>query len=66
MARFKPFAAVRPPRALAGLVSTRSYVTYSEEELAHKLGTNPYSFLHVLQRRSAHEDARFSGGAQGV
>ena len=65
MARFKPFAAVRPPRALAGLVSTRSYVTYSEEELAHKLGTNPYSFLHVLQRRSAHEDARFSGVRKG-
>jgi uncharacterized protein (DUF1015 family) len=65
LARFAPFAAVRPPRALAGLVSTRSYVTYSEEELAHKLGTNPYSFLHVLQRRSAHEDARFSGVRKG-
>lgn len=65
MARFEAFAAVRPPRALAGLVSTRSYVTYSEEELAHKLGTNPYSFLHVLQRRSPEADARFSGVRKG-
>jgi hypothetical protein len=40
-------------------------VTYSEEELAHKLGTNPYSFLHVLQRRSPQEDARFSGVRKG-
>ncbi|MEY4650391.1 MAG: DUF1015 family protein [Bacteroidota bacterium] len=65
MARFEPFAAVRPPRALAGLVSTRSYVTYSEEELAHKLGTNPFSFLHVLQRRSPEADARFTGVRTG-
>ena len=65
MPRFEPFAAVRPPRALAGLVSTRSYMTYSEEELAHKLASNPFSFLHVLQRPSAHEEARFKGIRQG-
>ena len=65
MPRFEPFAAVHPPRALAGLVSTRSYMTYSEEELAHKLASNPFSFLHVLQRPSAHEEARFKGIRQG-
>ena len=51
MPRLRPFAAIRPPRALAALVSTRSYMTYSEEELAQKLDTNPYSLLHVLHRR---------------
>ena len=40
-------------------------MTYSEEELAHKLGTNPFSFLHVLQRRSPQADARFTGVRTG-
>lgn len=35
-------------------------MTYSEEELAQKLATNPYSFLHVLNRRGETKDARFS------
>lgn len=55
----QPFAAIRPPRALAALVSTRSYLTYSEEELAQKLATNPFSLLHVLNRRGASKDSRF-------
>ena len=56
----QPFAAIRPPRALAALVSTRSYLTYSEEELAQKLATNPFSFLHVLNRRGGTKDTRFA------
>ena len=61
----QPFAAIRPPRALAALVSTRSYLTYSEEELAQKLATNPFSFLHVLNRRGASKDARFAPVREG-
>ncbi len=48
MARLLPFAAVRPPRSKAGLVSTRSYVSYTPEHLRGKQATNPFSFLHVI------------------
>ncbi len=60
MPKLRPFAAIRPPRALAALVSTRSYLTYSEEELAQKLETNPYSLLHVLHRRGENTANRFT------
>ncbi len=65
MPRLLPFAAIRPPRALAALVSTRSYMTYSEEELAQKLDTNPYSLLHVLHRRGASTANRFTPVREG-
>ncbi len=48
MIRIKPFAAIRPPRDKAYLVATRSYLSYSEEELSDKLRNNPYTFLHVI------------------
>ncbi len=65
MPRLRPFAAIRPPRALAALVSTRSYMTYSEEELAQKLDTNPYSLLHVLHRRGKSTANRFTPVREG-
>ena len=64
MAHLLPFAAVRPPRSKAGLVSTRSYVSYAPEHLRGKQTTNPFSFLHVIHplhadglRGQAHQEA---------
>ena len=48
MASILPFAAVRPPRSKAGLVSTRSYMSYTPGQLREKQDTNPFSFLHVI------------------
>jgi uncharacterized protein (DUF1015 family) len=44
-----PFKAVRPAADKAGLVASRSYVSYSDEDLRQKLDSNPYSFIHVIQ-----------------
>ena len=49
MPRLIPFAATRAPRALASLVSTRTYKSYSKTELKQKLITNKFSFLHVIK-----------------
>ena len=49
MPRLIPFAATRAPRSLAGLVSTRTYKSYSKTELKQKLNTNKFSFLHVIK-----------------
>ena len=65
MKKLKPFAAIRPPRALASLVSTRSYVTYKEEDLWQKLSSNPYSLMHVLQRKSGEGEPAFMGVRKG-
>lgn len=48
MISIKPFKAIRPPRDKAYLVATRSYLTYSEEELDEKLQNNPFTFLHII------------------
>ena len=48
MITIKPFKAIRPPRDKAYLVATRSYLTYTEDELDEKLQNNPYTFLHVI------------------
>lgn len=39
---------MRPERAKAGLVASRSYEDYSEAELTAQLEFNPYSFLHII------------------
>ncbi|MCT4623748.1 MAG: DUF1015 domain-containing protein, partial [Schleiferiaceae bacterium] len=44
----KPFKALRPTRDKAYLVATRSYVSYTDERLRHKLENNPFTFLHVI------------------
>lgn len=48
MISLKPFKAIRPTRDKAYLVATRSYLSYTEEELDEKLNNNPYTFLHVI------------------
>jgi uncharacterized protein (DUF1015 family) len=48
MITIKPFKAIRPTRDKAYLVATRSYVSYTHEELEEKLNNNPYTFLHVI------------------
>lgn len=48
MTKILPFKAVRPAREFAGLVASRSYEDYDEEELKAQLEFNPYSFLHII------------------
>lgn len=48
MINIKPFKAIRPPRDKAYLVATRSYLSYTDEELDEKLANNPFTFLHVI------------------
>ncbi len=48
MISLRPFRAWRPVPDKAAFVGSRSYVTYSPEELAEKLRRDPYSFLHVI------------------
>ncbi|MDT0688267.1 DUF1015 domain-containing protein [Salegentibacter sp. F188] len=48
MAEILPFKAVRPAKAKAGLVVSRSYQDYSKAEIAAQLESNPYSFLHII------------------
>lgn len=49
MAHISPFKAVRPARDKVGLVGSRSYLTYSQNELEARLNYNPYTFLHVIK-----------------
>ena len=44
----KPFRAIRPPKNLAHLLATRSYLSYKPSKLKDKLNNNPYSFLHII------------------
>jgi uncharacterized protein (DUF1015 family) len=46
--KFKPFKAVLPAADKVHLVASRSYVSYSKEDLVDKLQGNPYTFLHVI------------------
>ncbi len=48
MTKILPFKAVRPQRAKAGLVATKSFEDYTEAEIRAILQYNPYSFLHIL------------------
>lgn len=48
MPSFSPFRAVRPTRDKAHLVASRSYVSYTAQQLRAKLTENPYSFLHII------------------
>ena len=44
----RPFRLVQPPRHLAHLVASRSYLSYDKSELEDKLDRNPYSYLQVI------------------
>ena len=46
--KFKPFKAVLPAADKVHLVASRSYVSYSKEDLVEKLQGNPYTFLHII------------------
>ena len=48
MAKVLPFKAIRPVRDKVGLVTTRSYISYSKRHLKYKLESNPFSFVHVI------------------
>mgnify|MGYP003633674553 FL=1 len=48
MITIRPFRASRPPRDKAYLVATRSYHSYTDEELDDKLNNNPFTFMHVI------------------
>ena len=43
-----PLAAVTPPRHMAHLVASRSYLSYQKDELRDKLKHNPYSYIQVI------------------
>ena len=47
MAKVIPFKAVRPTRAIVGLVASRSYQSYTQPEREARLDYNPFSFLHI-------------------
>ncbi|WP_034040170.1 DUF1015 domain-containing protein [Wocania ichthyoenteri] len=48
MAKIKPFKAVRPTRAIVGLVAARPYQSYTVNERDSRMDYNPYSFLHIV------------------
>lgn len=48
MARVRPFRLLHPSADKAHLVASRSYLTYSEEELRDKCQRNPFAYLHVI------------------
>lgn len=48
MISLRPFRAWRPAADKAHLVGSRSYVSYSHDQLTEKLAGNPYTFLHVI------------------
>lgn len=48
MAKIVPFKAVRPTRAIVGLVAARPYQSYTVDERESRMDYNPYSFLHIV------------------
>ena len=48
MAKISPFKGFRAPRNMVHLVASRSYISYSSAGLKHKLTTNPYSFINII------------------
>ena len=66
MAKIVPFKAFRAKRNTVHLVASRSFVSYSKAGLAHKLNTNPFSFINIInpqysatKRTKANSPARF-------
>jgi uncharacterized protein (DUF1015 family) len=48
MTKILPFKAVRPTRDKVSLVASRSYQSYTNEQLESRLRDNPFSFLHII------------------
>ncbi|WP_298343188.1 DUF1015 domain-containing protein [uncultured Algibacter sp.] len=64
MAKIIPFKAVRPTRAIVGLVAARPYQSYTVEERESRMDYNPYSFLHIVNpgykyHQTIHGEARY-------
>ena len=66
MAKLVAFKAFRAKRNTVHLVASRSFVSYSKTGLAHKLNTNPFSFINIInpqysatKRTKANSPARF-------
>ena len=59
----RPFRLVQPPRHLAHLVASRSYLSYDKSELQDKLERNPYSYLQVINP-DAKKDVKGSRGTK--
>ncbi len=60
MIKVSPFRAVRAKRDVVSLVASRSYVSYSDDQLSEKLENNPYTFLHII-----HPDTKEAERKQG-
>ncbi|MFD1014955.1 DUF1015 domain-containing protein [Winogradskyella rapida] len=43
-----PFKAVKPTRAIVGLVAARPYQSYTLDERESRMAYNPFSFLHIV------------------
>lgn len=48
MARIIPFKAVRPTRDKVSLIASRSYQSYTPEQIESRLRDNPFSFLQII------------------
>ncbi|WP_179007725.1 DUF1015 domain-containing protein [Winogradskyella forsetii] len=48
MPKIIPFKAVKPTRAIVGLVASRPYQSYTLNERESRMAYNPYSFLHIV------------------
>ncbi|WP_178988102.1 DUF1015 domain-containing protein [Winogradskyella schleiferi] len=48
MPKIIPFKAVKPTRAIVGLVASRPYQSYTLDERESRMAYNPYSFLHIV------------------
>lgn len=48
MAKIIPFKAVKPTRAIVGLVAARPYQSYTVDERESRMDYNPFSFLHIV------------------
>ncbi len=65
MAHVHPFKAILPRADIASLVPSRTYVSYSRQELINTLREDPYTFLHIINpdweeknRPKPHSEAR--------
>jgi uncharacterized protein (DUF1015 family) len=62
MAQFIPFQGIRATRDKMHLVASRSFLSYSSDDLDEKLQGNPYTYLHIIeptQDRTLTEIERF-------
>ncbi len=60
----RPFRAIRPAKNLVHLIVSRSYISYDDDALTHKLENNPYSFIHVINPDHGTDDAAPSGSIE--